>query len=253
MTYLLDTMIVSYFLQAAREKELTVAAGACPMVLVDEVRQELENDPNRGGNAFKKWLATSGIVVRAVVIGTPAHATLAHLISPAVPAKNLGERASIALASSDPSLTFVTHDKNGVWIALREIWSPGERILGVPVFLRRLYEQGAIKNLDVIDDVVALVQAVQLPSWWATWRSTVSALAANARRNLEGDVAQLRARLREDDRTDKSDSVTWPHLPSHLKRLPARATVVQPAGSRRAQGSFPEVVRFAAVSRAFGL
>lgn len=52
MTYLLDTMLVSFFLRAGREVELAAAASRCPMAMVDELRQELEKDRRRGG-AFR--------------------------------------------------------------------------------------------------------------------------------------------------------------------------------------------------------
>src|SRR5262245_21217005 len=139
MTYLLDTMIVSYFLQAGREAALAAAAGRSAMAVVDEVRQELEGERDRGGKAFRSWVSTSSIEVRAIEVGSAASGTLARLLSPMLPAKGRGERASIALAGSDATLTFVTHDKNGMWLALRELWMPGERVLGLAVFLRRLF------------------------------------------------------------------------------------------------------------------
>lgn len=173
MTYLLDTMIISYFLQAQREADLAKAAKRSPMALVDEVRKELENDKKRGGRPFKKWLDDSGIEPRAIEVGSPAHATLVALVTPASTVKNLGERASIALAASDASLTFVTNDKNGLCVALREIWMPGERILGVAVFLRRLFEQGALEDPLILDDVmtIAINSPQQQPTWWASWRA----------------------------------------------------------------------------------
>ncbi len=175
MIYLLDTMIVSYFLQAAREGELAAAAKRCPMALVDEVRRELESDRDRGGGPLKKWLAASGIEVRSIAVGSAASTMLDQLLPPASPNKGRGERASIALAASDASLTFVTHDKNGVWLALREIWVPGERILGLAVFLRRLFEAGALTDPIVLDEVVSIaLDAAQRPTWWASWRAALA-------------------------------------------------------------------------------
>jgi hypothetical protein len=46
----------------------------------------------------------------------------------------------VALSLVEPDFSFVTHDKNGAWRALREMWAPGERLLGVAPFLRRLQE-----------------------------------------------------------------------------------------------------------------
>lgn len=176
MTYLLDTMIVSFFLQAGREQELAGAARRCSMAIVDEVRVELENDRERGGPAFRKWLAVSSIDVRSIEIGSDAAATFAQLVHPATPSKGRGERASIALAASDAGLTLVSHDKNGMWMALREIWMPGERILGLAVFLRRLIEYGALEEPVVLDEVMSIgVDAAQRPTWWAAWRGALTA------------------------------------------------------------------------------
>lgn len=180
MIYLLDTMMVSFFLQADREAELAAAAKRCPMALVDEVRQELENDRDRGGRAFKKWLGTSNIDVRSIEVGSVASTTLVQLLSPTSPRKGRGERASIALAASDASFTLVTHDKGGMWIALREIWIPGERILGLAVFLRRLFDQGALEDPVVLDEVMSLaVDPAQRPTWWASFRAGLSPSSLN--------------------------------------------------------------------------
>jgi len=167
VTYLLDTMVVSYFLQAGREDELSRAAQRCKMALVEEVRQELERDRDRGGQAFRKWLDTSNIDMLSIEVGSNASITLAQLLDPASPTKGRGERASIALAASEDTLTFVTHDKNGMWLALREIW-----ILGLPVFLRRLFEQGVWEDPVVLDQIISLaVVPAQRPTWWASWRA----------------------------------------------------------------------------------
>ncbi|MGN6110814.1 MAG: hypothetical protein ACTHU0_37275, partial [Kofleriaceae bacterium] len=80
-----------------------------------------------------------------------------------------GELASIALAATDPGLVFVSTDKGAMWIALRELWMPGERLLGLPVFLRRVVETGAIAG-DVADDVMVSSQLPR-PTWWADWRA----------------------------------------------------------------------------------
>ena len=177
MTFLLDTNVVSYFLQAGRERELAEAARCCPMALVDEVFRELKADPHRGGRAFPQWFDDSSIEVRPIEVGSPASVTLARLRSLRPPSSNLpppnkdlGERASIALASSDNSLTFVAHDRNAMWIALRELWETGERFIGVPVFLRRLFDVGALSEPAVADEIIAQIKPAQ-PTCWSQWRS----------------------------------------------------------------------------------
>lgn len=174
MIFLLDTMVVSYFLQASREGELAAAARRCPMAITEDVREELRKDRNRGGRAFDKWLAASNIAVRLIVVGSPAHATLVQLPGCASPERGRGERASIAVAASDASLALVTHDRNALWIALRELWMPGQHVLGLAVFLRRLFEDTALASPEVLDEIMSLAGAPALPTWWASWRAAIT-------------------------------------------------------------------------------
>lgn len=61
-------------------------------------------------------------------------------------------------------------DANALWIALRELWTPGERLIGLPVFLRRLVEANGIDRA-VADEVMQHAQSVQpLPTWWPDWK-----------------------------------------------------------------------------------
>lgn len=172
MTYLLDTMIVSYFLQAGRKDELARAAKRCSVALVEEVRRELEVDKKHGGSAFKTWLGSSNIAVRSLAVGGAAANTYSAL---RITKAGEGERASIALAASDKTLTFVTHDRKALLLALRELWMPGERILSLQVFLRRLFEQGALDNPDVLDEIISIPKTLlaQRPTWWASWRAAL--------------------------------------------------------------------------------
>jgi hypothetical protein len=176
VSYLLDTMIVSFFLQAGRESELAAAASRSPMGIADDVQRELENDRDRGGSSFKRWLASSGIQVIPILVGTPVAATLAQFANAASPHRGRGERASIALAAHDPSLTFVTHDRGAMWIALRELWAPGERMIGIAPFLRRLFDGGALTDPSIIDEIMSIVgDPMQRPTWLASWRASLSA------------------------------------------------------------------------------
>ena len=170
MKYVLDAMIVSYFFQAGHKTELAAAAKHIPMVLVDEVRRELEKEQT-WGPGFKKWLGTSNIDVRSLVVGAPESNMFTQLVPPGASGKDVGERASIALVAHDSLLTFVTHDRNGMWIALREIWRPGDRILGLVPFLRQLFEQGALTDPLVLDAIMKFVSTSNRPTWWASWRA----------------------------------------------------------------------------------
>lgn len=171
MTYLLDTNIVSFFLQASRETELATASDISPMAIVGEVRDELRGDKNRGGANFTKWLAGSRIAVTDILVGSGSATRLAQLVSDTAMSRDLGERASIALASFDPTLIFVTHDKNAAWLALRELWAPGDRVLRVASFLRRLFQEKALTDAAVADDIIAYGEP--RPAWWAEWRASL--------------------------------------------------------------------------------
>jgi hypothetical protein len=59
-------------------------------------------------------------------------------------------------------------DRGGIWIALRELWAPGERLIALAVFLRRLVDAGALDG-NTADDVMRRSNHV-LPTWWADWR-----------------------------------------------------------------------------------
>lgn len=168
MTYLLDTQVVSYFLQARRQTELAAAAAMVGCAIVAEVRGELASDPTRGA-LFERWLPDSHVEVIEIVLGSAAESLLARLRT-GVPADGgRGERASIALAATNTNLVFTGMDKGAMWIALRELWAPGERLISLPTFLRRLVEQGALQG-EIADDVMRQSRQL-LPTWWADWRS----------------------------------------------------------------------------------
>jgi hypothetical protein len=174
-TFLLDTNIVSSFLQAGREQELAGAGQRVSLAIVDEVRRELEADAHRGGKPFATWLVGSNISIRRIALGSEAAATFAQLLHPKDPHKDLGERASIALVASEPALVLVTHDKNALWIAIREIWRGSAQLMGIAPFMRLLFEQGALTDPDIADEVLKLSGPLeQRPTWWASWRTELA-------------------------------------------------------------------------------
>lgn len=168
--YLLDTNLLSYFLNTAHGEALSAAAKKMPMVIVDEVRVELEAHKSLGAGA-KAWFPESNIELRRITVGSPEHDVLLGLLGGSPVAKDLGERASIALASTNAELVFVANDKGGMWIALRELHLRGERMLGVTSFLRRAHEEASL-DVAAIDDV-ARVAGVPLPTWWGDWRKNL--------------------------------------------------------------------------------
>lgn len=173
-TFLLDTNIVSGFLRAGREQELATASQRISLEIVDEVRRELEADRQYGGRAFASWLAGSNISIRRISLGSEAAATFAQLLHPKEPHKDLGERDSIALVAAEPALVLVTHDKNALWIAIREIWRGAAQIMGIAPFLRLLFDRRALADPDIADEVIKLSgPQEQRPTWWASWRAAL--------------------------------------------------------------------------------
>jgi hypothetical protein len=168
MTFLLDTQVVSFFLQARRHQELAGAASRVPCAIVDEVRQELARDPTRGG-LFEHWLPASQLAVLAIAIGSAADAWLNRLQVGVTGARGRGERASIAICATRDELVFTGMDKNAMWLALRELHAPGERLISLPVFLRRLVDTQALGG-EAADDVMRHSRQT-FPSWWANWLS----------------------------------------------------------------------------------
>lgn len=160
---------MSYFLQARKEAELAVAASVVSCAIVEEVRDELASDPTRGA-LFQRWLPDSHLQVIGIVIGSPADIVLARLRVGVPSNRHLGERASIALAATQHDLVFTGMDRGAMWIALRELWAPGERIVSLSVFLRRIVDAAALGG-DVADDVMRRSNQL-VPTWWADWRAT---------------------------------------------------------------------------------
>ncbi|MBK7076677.1 MAG: hypothetical protein IPH44_30735 [Myxococcales bacterium] len=170
MTYLLDNNVIQYFLHARHETELAEAAKRCSLAVADEVRSELTQTPNTGKRACA-WLDASPIIVLPIEVGSPEDATFTQL-TPLTALKNHGEGASIALAAHRDDLVFVANDKNAMWRALAELHRPGERMIGVPVFLRRLRDAAGLST-DALDDVIACWNGKR-PTWWADWRAALA-------------------------------------------------------------------------------
>ena len=168
MTYLLDTQVVSFFFQARRHDELAAAAASSPLAIVDDVHGELAEDPTRGA-LFRRWFPTSHIELRSVEVGSAEEALLTRLATGLTTSRGRGERASIAVAATDARFVFTGMDRGAMWIALRELWTPGERLIGLPVFLRRMVELAALPR-EAADDVMRHSNQV-LPTWWADWRA----------------------------------------------------------------------------------
>ncbi len=83
--------------------------------------------------------------------------------------KDQGEAASIAIAVSDPRLLFVTGDKTAVLWALNELFHTGERVMRVPIFVRTLFDRGALDVHTVRGVAERAASHGAAPSWWARW------------------------------------------------------------------------------------
>lgn len=171
-TYLLDNNILSYFLNADRKNDLKRIADVLPLVVVQEVHEEALRHGERGGE-YKNWQPGSGIAIRGIPVGGKGSGCLAQLRTDTSGLKDLGELASIALAVEDESLVLVMNDKNGLWIALRELVTPGERVLRLTTFLRRAHDAVGLTD----ECVRALAKKAQInvapPTWWAEWSATL--------------------------------------------------------------------------------
>lgn len=111
----------------------------------------------------------------AIEVGSEIDATF-QALTPPTSERGKGERASIALAAHDPSLVLVANDRNAMWLALAELHHAGERMIGVPVFLRRLHDQAGLVP-DAIDAVLGCYPG-RRPTWWADWRAGLGSTTA---------------------------------------------------------------------------
>ncbi len=168
MTYLLDNNVVQYFIHGGRGADLATAARRVPIAVAREVYQEACT--GRLAAAGRAALPLEAVKVLDIIIDSPVDVTLAAL-APLGAARGHGERESIAFALHDPSLVFVANDRNAMWMALNELHAPGQQMIGVPVFLRRLHEEGALPP-PCIDQVMRHWQG-RPPTWWADWRASI--------------------------------------------------------------------------------
>jgi hypothetical protein len=170
--YLLDNNIVSYFFNADLQADLARIAGALTLAIVREVHEEAPRHATKGA-VYEKWLPSSGVTVRDIAVGSPGSGILADLQLSTGSLSDLGEFASIAIASEDPSLIFVTNDKAALWIALRELYAPGERVIRFPTFLRRAHDAVGLSQAAVTKLAKHAQVSDAPPTWWSAWLTTL--------------------------------------------------------------------------------
>lgn len=168
MTYLLDNNVLQYFFHAGREQDLIDVTRKTSLAIAREVFEEACR--GKHGARARKLLPGEEIIVFDIVVGSPVDQTL-QALRPLVSTSGGGERESIALAVHDPGLVFVANDKNAMWMALHELHTGGERMIGVPVFLRRLHATTGLAQA-VIDDVMRYWSG-RRPTWWPSWRASI--------------------------------------------------------------------------------
>jgi hypothetical protein len=142
-----------------------------PLGIVGGVRDELERHKSHGA-AFKKWLPSSGLTVIEIVLGSALLGLLQQLITRA-DLKDHGEHATVAVAAMAPGMVFVANDRNAVWLAIHELHLPGERVIGLQVFLRRAREVGDLDKT-TIDDVFKASNPKLRATWWGPWWASLT-------------------------------------------------------------------------------
>lgn len=172
-TLLLDANVLSYFFNAGRKQELAAVAAALQLAVVEEVDREARQHKQRGVE-YMRWQPTSGIVVRPLALGGTGATVLAALRGASTGLKDVGELASIGLAVEDPTLRFVTNDKGGAWIAMRELVDTDDRVIRFWRFLRDAQAAAGLRR-DAVRDVAAQAHLQHdAPLWWAAWVASLS-------------------------------------------------------------------------------
>ncbi len=178
MTFLLDANVVFDFQNSGALPALVEAARRVDMAMAEKVFDEATlpkatDSPEVIGKKRQAASALQGDLIRIIEIlpGTREATLLQALQAPlgSTRDKDQGEAASIAVAAGDPGLLFVTGDKTAVLWALNELFQTGERVMRVPVFVRLLFERGALPALVVKKVAERAASHGAVPSWWMSW------------------------------------------------------------------------------------
>jgi hypothetical protein len=168
--WLLDACVLLRAEDAGRLSELLAAASLVRCAVVREVYDEVTAPETRKQKVLerarkaKAEIDKSSIEVRNIPLLSDAATRMAAFRDGRTTANDAGEAASVALASTDTELVFVTAEKGAVWLGIREAY-PHTTVL--PWFLRALVEGGAMP-WTVADEIVK-ADSTPLPSWWAEW------------------------------------------------------------------------------------
>jgi hypothetical protein len=182
MTFLLDANVLLDFQNAGLLPELVAAMQVVDMAVAEKVFDEVTL-PKLGDSSDavgKKRQAAAALrsarITKIEIVPGSHEATLMQtLLAPikTVREKDQGEAASIAVATRDAALLFVTGDKTAVLWALNELFHKGERVMRVPVFVRTLFEREALDGATVKKVANWAAGHGAIPTWWASWVATL--------------------------------------------------------------------------------
>jgi hypothetical protein len=176
---LLDACTVSYFFQSGQKELLRHAAGVMQLHLVKQVVEELEKEKT-WGPGFKKLfedLSDGGLCeIHSLMLGSEEARLFNALRKDRTSTKDLGERASIALAAHRPDLVFVTEDFGAVRLALVHLPGFPSRVTRTAGWLRALAERGVKFDRGALARWAACTWArprkneePAVPYWWNSW------------------------------------------------------------------------------------
>lgn len=178
MIFLLDTNVLLDFQNSELLPSLVRAAQTLEMAVAEKVFDEVtlpkaDDSSDLVGKKRRAAAALDGARITRIEIlpGTREATLMQTLLAPlqTVREKDQGEAASIAIAVSNPSLLFVTGDKTAILWALNELFHTGERVMRVPIFVRTLFDRGALDANAARQVATKAASHGAIPSWWQSW------------------------------------------------------------------------------------
>ena len=178
MILLLDANVLVDFQRADLLGELVKASATVEMAVVEQVldevtlvREEDSSDTVGRKRKARALLTQARLQTLEILPRTPEAALLQTLLTPVntVRRKDQGEAASVAVATGDPRLVFVTGDKTAVLWSLNELFGSGERVMRIPVFVRTLHAKDALGAVTVKRIAERAASHGVVPSWWDDW------------------------------------------------------------------------------------
>lgn len=182
MTFLLDANVFLDFQNAELLPELVAAAHVVDMAVAEKVFDEVTLPKSGDSSALVGKKRQAALALRGarinkieIVPGTLEAELMQSLLAPfqGTKDKDQGEAASIAVAAGDLTLLFVTGDRTAVLWALNELFHKGERVMRVPIFIRRLFEHRALDKETVKGVAIRAASHGAIPSWWSSWMAAL--------------------------------------------------------------------------------